>query len=281
MKDIPPSIGPITVEGSFPHPAAVYRVGSLLKLHTTKPSATDFTSICIRIVQHLSVSIRRPSQTVVARLMEGDVQYDNDGSTLPTESMFVAKFYDPEYALAGREWPEGSDEWCATSKGNEVKAYNLLRQLQGSDTPVFYGEYSYERPTNAHSERRRIAVLLLEYITDPALSDLTLTPGDSTALTSASFALLKRMHDCGVYHHDIRAPNMLWGREQPRLTLLDFEHASFGDSFSPELMAEKKVEWEKDDIALMSVTLEECGFEVDRPPQQVPDWFPVVPYIKN
>src|ERR1700738_5376441 len=193
MKDIPLPIGH-TVHELLSHPAAIYGVGSLLTLHTTKSeSATDSTSICITIVQHLSVNIHRQSQTVVAKLMQGDVQYDR--TTLPTESTFVAKFYDPEYALAGPEWSEGSDECCARSKGNEVKAYNLLRQLQGSDTPVFYGEYWYDRPTNIKSERRgRVAVLLLEHVTDPVLSDLTLTPADSPTLTSASFALLKKIH---------------------------------------------------------------------------------------
>jgi hypothetical protein len=209
--------------------------GSLLTLHTTKSSATDSTSICITIVQHLSVNIHRQSQTVVVQLMQGDMQYDDDGTTLPTESTFVAKFYDPEYALAGPEWSEGSDECCAGSKGNEVKASPSALGVR------YAGILRYDRPINIESERRRVAVLLLEHITDPALSDLTLTPGDSTALTSASFALLKRMHDRGVYHHDIRAPNMLWGHQHARLTLLDFEHASFGDSFSPELMAEKRL----------------------------------------
>jgi hypothetical protein len=254
----------IPVKEKSYHPTITYREGTNLALHKVNSTAASATSASIRIeiVHHLRVDVGPPSQTVVARLIEGDVQCHTDGATraVPVGSTVVAKIYDPEYVWEEGIWkPDEDEKSCAEAKSNEVKAYNLLSHMQGHDIPIFYGEYSYARRLGSN-----ISVILMEYVTDPVLCLVNVHPSDANTFRSASFALLKRVHDSGVYHHDVAARNMLWSRDKPRLTLLDFEQATFWDTLPPdsERMVELRSSWEVEDRALLRRTLRAKGIQI-------------------
>ena len=170
------SISVNDIKSYQPHPTIAYHEGSKLALHKVNSTAT---SIRLEIVHHLSVNVGPRSKTVIAQLIEGDLQRHTDGATVPVGSTVVAKFYDPEYVGEEGPWSPGENgELCAESKRNEVKAYNLLGRMQGHDIPIFYGEYSYARPQahNSPGVTNSIGVILMEHVTDPVLCIIKVPP---------------------------------------------------------------------------------------------------------
>lgn len=208
-------------------PEITYKRESHIELEAT----TLDSSICVEILEHRSVGFDHRSQVVVAKLIRGSLQGgDAEQRTLDAGSHILAKFYDPRYAEAGQDWVGGRPEMCAWSKENETRAYNILAALQGSDIPVFYGEYTCHPATHPDL---RIAVLLFEFVEDPDLTKfnpLQYTADELQALETAAISTLQKIHYNGVYHYDISEGNLLWGRERKRMIFVDFDRAVFKDS---------------------------------------------------
>jgi hypothetical protein len=196
-------------------PEIAYKLGSHVELEATAGVKTPDSAIYVEILEHRSVGFDQRSQVVIVKLIHGSLRGGVvQQTTLEAGSHILAKFYDPRYAEPAEEWIGGAAGMCAWSKANETAAYTILSTLQGSEIPEFYGEYTYHLPTNPDLH---IAVLLLEFIEDPDLTNLqTVQYSDDElkALGVTLFSKIQILHSYGVYHHDIRVANLLWGRER-------------------------------------------------------------------
>ena len=245
-------------------PSKVYRIGSVVDLKAVNTSKSASSAISIEILRHITVLTYRRSQVVLAKLVNGHLTAANsDKSVLRNGSNLVAKFFDPSYAIAESVWEGGSVESCARVRNNELAAYTRLQQLQGTNVPLFFGEYTSKIRRHSESEGTHVGVLLFEFVSDPILSDYfpdNFTSADSASLKLAAFSVLDRVHKNGVYHHDIARRNMFWNCESKEFKLFDFEFATFDNGS----FADKIREWEDSDISMMYSELREFGIVDDR-----------------
>jgi serine/threonine protein kinase len=165
----------------------------------------------------------RRSQVLVVRIVEGT-------SRKLQESTFVAKCYDPRFSpsVHAAEWPGGPEQFCASGKNTESKAYKLLHQLQGIYVPTFYGDYTYQYSTDV--QPGRADVILLQVVNDPNLGNLKpqdLSPTEIVALKAAAFTALDQIHLHGVYHRDLNPDNLFWNRGD-HVKICDYEDAICG-----------------------------------------------------
>jgi serine/threonine protein kinase len=243
-----------------------YGLGRRFQLQAAEPNAItaglDSMTLDIEITKHLAVGRDRRCQVLVVRIVNG-------GSADP--NTFVAKFYDPTFCadVEPAEWPGGREQFCASCRSNETKAYKTLNQLQGTDIPIFYGEYKYQPPNDAPSQFSSAYAILLEVINHCTLGDIEphdLAADEKGTLKDRGFALLDNIHSLGVYHHDIRADNLFWDRKK-QLKLGDYEFATFKN----ERTTDRITEWVALDKGQLISMLEHYGIKDDRP--QKAGWF--------
>ena len=106
-------------------------------------------------------------------------------------------------------------------------------------------------------------------INHPTLGDIEpqdLSGDERCTLEKSGFAFLNKIHDLGVYHHDITAPNLFWDRSD-HLMLADYETATFKDDFTIDYI----LEWGASDKGQLMSILREYGIEDKRP--SAPSWF--------
>ncbi|KAH8914361.1 hypothetical protein BT69DRAFT_1089420 [Atractiella rhizophila] len=98
----------------------------------------------------------------------------------------------------------------------EVAAYERLSNLQGEYIPKVYGSYE--------GVEERFGVILMEILKGAFDQDV-----EKMSFTSREKAVvaLKKVHESGVLHGDIRTQNFYFGSE--RVYLLDFSHARVCD----------------------------------------------------
>jgi serine/threonine protein kinase len=231
-------------------PQSTYSIGTRLSLADNPPSFT----ICIEIIGHKRLGLRRRSQVVIVKIISGIPECEGFPAA---EEKAIAKIYDPTYAFEG----QGRDlQACKWSMENERNAYTKLSDLQGSIIPKFYGEYVAHRPMNASLDMRSVSVLLLELVEAPSLMDYhitqKLTSDELKSLEAAATANIREIHFRDVYHGDIMSHNLLWANG--KLTILDF-----GASAIPENEIDNNL-YKSNDEADMKNVLEEFGFKVDR-----------------
>jgi tRNA A-37 threonylcarbamoyl transferase component Bud32 len=155
---------------------------------------------------------------------------------------------------------------CEWSKENETRAYGILTELQGSDIPVFYGEFVCHPPSH-HDLGARIAVLLFQFVEDQDFTKYVLQSSEEVeALKTAANSLLQKIHSRGVFHYDITAG--LWGRERRGLTLVDFDRAVFKDSTFFKNLLKGDEYLEGHDMAMMHSALEQLEIRAD--PSSIP-----------
>ena len=66
-------------------------------------------------------------------------------------------------------------------------------------------------------------MLLMSWAGEQARKDLMLSLGRD--LAAETNGVVTRILDCGVEHHDIRPPNVLWNPEIGNVVLVDFERS--------------------------------------------------------
>jgi serine/threonine protein kinase len=88
-----------------------------------------------------------------------------------------------------------------------------------------------------------VPVLLLQFIPDPMLITYATETFSSTkisTLKSRALRIQQKIHSNGVCHRDIEPWNFLWNSETERLTLIDFDEATFDDwNHNPQLNKEE------------------------------------------
>jgi hypothetical protein len=223
-----------------------YAVGAMVKL----VAAENDSLVTLEIVKQLKVGNGQTSQVIVAKCLPGSILSMHNEKIV---TKIIAKFYDANYGPL--ECP-GSSIVCADSKAAEKKAYDMLLPLQGFCIPEFYGEYRFREAANDHSE---IPVLFLQLIPDPALAEHRLPDFPSDRLSkfeSQAFQILNEIHAAGVCHGDVVAWNLLWNPEKEKLTLIDFEEATFG-----EVRLEER---KRDDFEMLRSILCELGVKDER-----------------
>ena len=181
------------------------------------------------------------------------------------DKVYVAKCYDPTLCpdVERTEWPGGTQQNCTSLKNTETKAYKILHQLQGTDLPTFYGVYKYDIPNNISSRYVEADAILLEVINHSTLGDIDpgdLSPDEKLELKRLGDALLAKIHNLGVYHHDITPENLLWDRRKS-LKLIDFEAATFRDGNG----SDRTKEWIALDRGKLISLLEGYGIKDERP----------------
>jgi hypothetical protein len=226
-----------------------YTVGGIVKLL----AAENDSLVTLEIVKQLKVGNGQTSQVIVAKCLPGSILCMHNEKIDTKSCEIIAKFYDANYGPL--DWP-GPSIVCADSKAAEKKAYDRLLRLQGFCIPKFYGEYRFREAANGYSE---IPVLLLQLIPDPTLAEYRAPdfPSDKLSkLESQAFQMLNEIHAAGVCHGDVEAWNLLWNPEEEKLTLIDFEEATFG-----EVRLEER---KRDDFEMVRSILCELGVKDER-----------------
>ena len=241
-------------------PIKGYEEGQQIELQTDQPNimttSLGSTTFTIEIVKRLATGSRRHNEVSVVRIL-----HESGAESKSFE--FVAKFFDHRFSphVDPREWPKGSQQRSAAYKDAEVRAYKLLKPLQGIDIPIFYGEYTFQLPCYEGILYNRGSVILLEFINTSTLYDirrLNLT-FDKLALKLQAFAILNNIHSHGVYHHDLVPENLFWDNSKPKL--VDFEQATFRNEDTKDLIEE----WIALDRGQLISALRYYGIKDERP----------------
>ena len=231
-----------------------YGQGQIFELRATDPvvGTSSAETLSLHVVRELKVGFGRQSQVLVALIPE-------------RSEHVVVKFYDPTLnpAVDLRDWPNGRKEFCDKLQSSEAQAYRKLESLQGHGIPRFEGEYYYRRRSEHDCPCFRYKANLLELVPGVSLAQLDLssfTADQRSTLKSDAFRILDKMHELGIYHHDLIASNLLWDGKS--VTIIDFENATFRDDNAETLIDE----WVKlDEGELLSTPVDFVGIEDPRP----------------
>lgn len=205
-----------------------YAVGRIVHL----AAAEDSETLCsLRVVEQKKVGKGRTCQVVVGNLLEGTLRGGkNNLSVISEDSNIVAKFYDPDFARSDRRMESDSDSilLCKSSKTAETHSYKKLRDLQGADIPEFYGEYVFTRATMG--QLTTVSVILLQFIPDTLVVQMLPIPLETASrIRKLALEIREKLHSRGVCHGDMEVWNWLWNSTTEKLTLIDFECATFDD----------------------------------------------------
>jgi serine/threonine protein kinase len=222
----------------------------IFELRAADTSLTSSITTRFQAISNLSAGFGQRSQVVLARNVDE-----------PSAPLSVLKFYDPTF-LDPRSYPEGREAACDVFQSAEAMAYRALESLQGNGIPPFQGEYRYRRP-GALCMCFCYKVNLLGFVDGVPLGDLhpdSFTVDQRSSLASDAFSLLDKIHQLGVYHHDLIASNLLWNGKS--ITILNFENVTFCQDAEEDLIRE----WVAlDKGQLMSTLVESVGIEDTRP----------------
>jgi serine/threonine protein kinase len=228
-----------------------------LRAPDTRPNTSPVTT-GLKVDRELAVGFGRSSQVVVAHHLAKPSQHS------------VLKFYDPTlYDL--RSCPDGRKAFCDVLQSAEARAYHLLEPLQGHGIPRFEGEYLYRRVSSEDCPCFHYKVNLLEFVPAVRFDNLdpkSFTVDQKSVLKSHAFKILDKIHELGVYHHDLISSNLLWDGKS--VTIIDFGNATFRQDAKEHLIDE----WvELDKGQLMSTLVESVGIEDTRPSYvDIPSW---------
>jgi hypothetical protein len=250
-----------------------YAVGNVINL--VDPSNTH-GPVAIKVVKPKSIRVGQKSQVVVAKLTSGVLQgCKGDQLVANNGSAIVAKFYDAKCASIDPNWPREPTPLRRTkdSQDAEKHAYEKLVDLQGSYIPEFYGEYRFIR--SGTGEPDEVSVLLLQFVPDATLcTTISFSSSELEMLKSRALEIQQKIHANGVYHGDFEARNFLWNSTTGRLTLIDFDNATFNDwNYNPQMKEEEAQGWkasfledrERDDTHMLWSMLSDLGVEDERP----------------
>jgi hypothetical protein len=106
---------------------------------------------------------------------------------------------------------------------HEGLIYRHLDEVQGELIPVYLGNISLVRPYFLDVGVRIVHMLLMSWSGEQARKDLMLAMGRDLAVETRG--AVTKMLDCGVEHHDVRPPNVLWNPEIRNVVLVDFERS--------------------------------------------------------
>lgn len=121
-------------------------------------------TVSLQVLDHLSAGVNHEAQVFTVRLLE------TTSPLLPPKGTeLVAKLYDPLYYddEVGALDPFVCLDWDYT---HEVKAYAILRNLQGHRIPKYYGSYSLTLPVDGE-RTRTVRMILIEHIPGLIMED--------------------------------------------------------------------------------------------------------------
>jgi serine/threonine protein kinase len=245
----------------------IYNVERQIRFTASEPNAItkqlESMTFDVGITKQVAIGPGRHSQVVMVRIIGAECK----GLDVP----LVAKFYDPRFCqeVDSCDWPGGRPQFCAATKTNESKAYRTLEPLQGSEIPNFLGEYTCCSPKSATTTFDYPYAILLELIDLPTLADIPpqdLSMTDRVTLKSRAYTVLRKIHDLGVYHHDIRPANVFWNRLSD-LKVMDYGLATFKDGRTAKTIEE----WTMLDKGQLMSLLHDYGIEYEGP--SAAPWF--------
>lgn len=244
----------------------IYSVGHRITFTALQPYALtnqlESMVFDVEITKQIAIGTGLHSQVVFVRIIG-----ERKGLDLP----LVAKFYDHRFfqEVDPAEWPGGRLQRCLTMRSNELKAYQTLQPLQGSEIPKFLGEYTCRNPQTTDTAFSFPDAILLEFVDLQTLADIRpqdLSMTDRITLKDRAFAVLNKIHDLGVYHRDIRPANVFWNRSND-LKIIDYGLATFKDGKTTETIDE----WTKLDKGQLMSMLVDYGIEYEGP--RAASWF--------
>jgi hypothetical protein len=98
-----------------------------------------------------------------------------------------------------------------TKLKHEGLVYQHLNETQGNLVPVYLGNISLVRPYFLDVGVKIVHILLMSWAGEQARNDSILAMGRD--LVGETSRAVKTMLRCGVVHHDVRPPNVLWNPE--------------------------------------------------------------------
>ncbi|KAI0066337.1 hypothetical protein BV25DRAFT_1528785 [Artomyces pyxidatus] len=126
-------------------------------------------------------------------------------------------------------WIMEMDHWdtVLTMFHRELRAYRVLRPLQGTDVPLLFGTCSFTVPNPYPcSLVERVNGICMEYIDGTSMDRLKLnidiSEADALRISPGILDLFRRVRDLRVLHGDIAHRNIILRRDSLRPVLIDF-----------------------------------------------------------
>ncbi|KAF2771426.1 hypothetical protein EJ03DRAFT_372779 [Teratosphaeria nubilosa] len=175
---------------------------------------------------------------------------------------------------------------CGGLFETEVRAYDMMRSLQGKQIPKLYGSVSFPLDPDAPAEPLlTIKGLLLEYIPGPTLSEMidSVPVSKWQYLVDRAVQIVRDYSLLGIRNKDVRCSNFIINESVPdddehRVVMLDFALCTFRDTGQTE--AEwGRAKWSQDEEgavgAVMKTRLAKVGFELEYVPSN--QWIEYAP----
>lgn len=211
-------------------------------LHQPLPGSSGRHTVIIRIAEAVRTGDKEPAQLVKVQIQEAKPGTPHGP---PTDSILVAKFYDPLYYDHDQD---DADPFLCVDRdySHETAAYSALTKLQGKLIPKYYGSYSLELIVNKIA-KRFVRLILIELI--PGKSMQQLNPADFSQIERQMIIKLvidteSLIYTHNVLHGDVFPRNILLPNSDKlsrseRIVLVDFALSSIGRSHFPNIPAEE------------------------------------------
>ncbi|PLB34275.1 uncharacterized protein BDW47DRAFT_134397 [Aspergillus candidus] len=201
------------------------------------PGRDGDDSVSLQIMDLLDAGDKHEAQVFTVRLLETTSQ-----SLPPKGTKLVAKLYDPLYYddEAGALDPFVCLDWDYT---HEVKAYAILRYLQGHRIPRYHGSYSLTLPVDG-GHTRTVRMILIEHIPGLIMEDANPEYFDQSLrqdLMRSIVDLESELHEKNVSIMGIEPRKITLTSptsDQPRVMFVDLAATFFGQSRVPPAASE-------------------------------------------
>lgn len=172
----------------------------------------------------------------------------------PLPSRIVAKIFDPVYRRLSYPNQPFLERDVALSR--EFKAYTMLKDLQGSGIPRFYGHFV--APLSAQGGRT-VNVILLEYIVGKDLAQIVprsrapnICASHKDAIIEAVIDVILDIYVNGVVHDDLQPRNVI---------LRSPKHHTPGAKYCPHSECPFQQEVDRNDISVVILDYDMAVFE--------------------
>jgi serine/threonine protein kinase len=198
-------------------------------LHPPALGQTGTDPIHLKVVEPIRTGDNHAAQLVTVRILHAP---QNLSMALPMNEYLVAKFYDPLY------FDHNNDDgdpclWVDKAYTHETAAYEMLRPLQGTTVPRYYGSYTLELPVPDKEATRSIRLIIMELV--PGIDMRSLNPADFSRETRQN--LMKAIVDAesliyahNVHHRDTHPRNIMVFPQSLQTTSIQILLIDFGNS---------------------------------------------------
>ncbi|KAJ8065265.1 hypothetical protein OCU04_005964 [Sclerotinia nivalis] len=108
---------------------------------------------------------------------------------------------------------------------HEHQIYRSLLRIQGIRVPVCLGSINLAHPYYYDIGVQIVHMIILSWAGERFDGDMDLKHVDQKRLDTSVTQSIEEVHHAGIFHGDLRIPNMLWNAEVDGFMLIDFERS--------------------------------------------------------